>query len=395
MAITDVLKYEGDNKTFVWKHPVEDFNTGSKLIVHESQEAIFMLNGELMDVFGPGQHILETENLPLARSVFKLSTGGANAFHAELYFINLTEQMAIRWGTDSKVSYLDPVYDFPLEIGACGEMSVSVANSSKLLVKIVGTEKTFEQDKLVIYFRSFLMNRIKSVLAQEIRKENISIFEIDMHLDELSSAIKNKLDDDFLAYGVRLNSFLIMTVVKPDEDRNYLRFKDLYFRQKNDVMEAELQQKLTIIEQRTKAQSTVIEAEAIAKKRELEGYTYQQEKGFEVAKEVAGNEAVGQFSNIGVGLGMISGVGGEIGRSVSSAAGQAIQGAVAGQAPQTTAAVQEKRFCEKCGHELSEGAAFCEKCGAKIGRSDSCSSCGFVFTNDANFCPKCGTKRGE
>ncbi len=387
MAITDIIRYEGDNKTFVWKHPKQDFNTGSKLIVHESQEAIFMLNGELMDVFGPGQHILETENLPLARSVFKLSTGGVNAFHAELYFINLTEQMAIRWGTDSKVSYLDPVYDFPLEIGACGEMSVSVANSAKILVKIVGTEKSFEQDKLVVYFRSFLMNRIKSVLAQEIRRENISIFEIDMHLDELSKAIKNKLDDDFLAYGVRLNSFLIMTVVKPDEDRNYLRFKDLYFRQKNDVMEAELQQKLTIIEQRTKAQSTVIEAEAIAKKRELEGYSYQQEKGFEVAKEVARNEAVGQFSNVGVGLGMISGVGGEIGRSVSAAAGQAIQG--------VSSTVTAKRFCEKCGHELSAGAVFCEKCGAKAAQPDSCSSCGYVFMNDANFCPKCGTKRGE
>ena len=40
MSIIDIIKYEGDNQTFVWKHPVEDFNTGSQLIVHESQDAI-------------------------------------------------------------------------------------------------------------------------------------------------------------------------------------------------------------------------------------------------------------------------------------------------------------------------------------------------------------------
>ena len=181
MAITSVLKYEGDNKTFVWKHPTQDFNTGSELIVHESQEAIFMVDGKVLDTFGPGKHILETENLPVARSVMKLATGGKSAFHAELYFINLTEQMAIKWGTDSKVSYLDPVYDFPLEIGACGEMSLSVNNSNKLLIKVVGTEKNLSQEQLTTFFRAFLMNRAKSVIAQEIRDKKISIFEIDMH----------------------------------------------------------------------------------------------------------------------------------------------------------------------------------------------------------------------
>ena len=64
MPIINVIKYEGDNKTFVWKHPVTDFNTGSQLIVHESQQAIFMANGEILDVFSAGKHILETGNLP-------------------------------------------------------------------------------------------------------------------------------------------------------------------------------------------------------------------------------------------------------------------------------------------------------------------------------------------
>ena len=53
VAIASVIKYEGDNSTFIWKHPCEDFNTSSQLIVHESQEAILFLNGQALDLFGP------------------------------------------------------------------------------------------------------------------------------------------------------------------------------------------------------------------------------------------------------------------------------------------------------------------------------------------------------
>ena len=390
MAITSVIKYEGDNRTFVWKHPTEDFNTGSELIVHESQEAIFMSDGKVLDTFGPGRHILETENLPVIRSVMKLSTGGKNAFHAEIYFINLTEQMAVRWGTDSKISYLDPVYDFPIEIGACGEMSLSVRNSNNLLIKIVGTEKSLSQEQLVGFFRAFLMNRIKNILAGKIIERKISVFELDMHLEELSEEIRRKLSDDFADYGVNLNTFLITTVLKPDEDRNYLKFKDIFFRQKGDVMEAELQQRLAVIEQETKAKATVIEAEATAKKRELERYTYQQEKGFEVAKEVAKNEAVGQFSNVGVGLGMIAGIGGEIGKTVGGVAGEAVK-SVTSQGAISTGKV----FCHNCGNELMPDAVFCENCGTRIQNEEKCANCGYVFTREVKFCPKCGTKKGN
>ena len=72
----DIIKYEGDNSTFVWKHPKEDFNTNSQLIVHESQEAIFFANGQALDLFGPGRYSLETQNMPMLSKYFnKLSKG--------------------------------------------------------------------------------------------------------------------------------------------------------------------------------------------------------------------------------------------------------------------------------------------------------------------------------
>lgn len=116
MPIVSVIKYEGDNSTFVWKHPETDFNTGSQLIVHESQEALFMVNGEILDTFGAGKHELETQNLPVAKSLFKLATGGQNAFHAELYFVNLVDVMSIKWGTDSRIQYMEPVLSLYFQV---------------------------------------------------------------------------------------------------------------------------------------------------------------------------------------------------------------------------------------------------------------------------------------
>ena len=64
IGISQIIKYEGDNTTFIWKHPCEDFNSTTQLIVHESQEAIFFMNGQALDLFGAGRYALETQNIP-------------------------------------------------------------------------------------------------------------------------------------------------------------------------------------------------------------------------------------------------------------------------------------------------------------------------------------------
>ena len=122
--IADVIKYEGDNSTFIWKHPAEDFNILSQLIVHESQEAIFFRNGQALDLFGPGRYTLKTSNIPLLGQALNWVMGDQTPFHCEVYYINKTEQMSLKWGTDSKVQYIEPQYGFPISIGACGEMSL-------------------------------------------------------------------------------------------------------------------------------------------------------------------------------------------------------------------------------------------------------------------------------
>lgn len=325
--IADIIKYEGDNTTFIWKHPCEDFNALTQLIVHESQEAIFMMNGQALDLFGPGRYTLETQNIPLIGKVLNIPTGGQTPFHCEVYFINKTEQMAIKWGTDSKVQFMEPTFNFPLAIGASGEMSLRVNDSRKLLIKLVGTEDFLGQAGLTRYFRAFLMTRVKSYIAQVIQQQKINIFEIDAHLNELSAALMKLLQPDFDDYGIALERFFLTTVVKPDGEPTYEKFKSLYFRQYADITEARIRQQTQVIDAETEAQKTVIASQAMATKRAQEGYTYQQERGFDVAQDVAKNEATGQFTNMGVGLGAMAGVGGAVGGLVGNAVNGALDSA--------------------------------------------------------------------
>jgi len=332
--ICEIIKYEGDNSTFIWKHPSEDFNSLTQLIVHESQEAIFFMNGQALDLFGAGRYTLETQNIPKIGKLLNRATGDQTPFHCEVYFINKTEQMSIKWGTDSKVQYIDPQYGFPLAIGASGEMSLRAEDSRKLLLKLVGTENYLGQQKLVSFFRAFLMTRVKTYIAQVIKANAINVFEIDENLTAFSDNIHKLLIPDFADYGISLERFFVTNIVKPDGDRQYEKFKELHFRQYADIAEAKLRQQTDIIYAQTEAQKVVIDSQAQATKRAQEGYTYAQERGFDVAEKIAQNEAIGQFTNMGVGLGTMAGVGGAVGGMVGGAVTGAIN--VASQPLQPT-----------------------------------------------------------
>ena len=182
--------------------------------------------------------------------------------------------MAVKWGTDTRMEYIEPNFNFPVKIGACGEMSLRVDDARKLLIKIVGTEEYLGQAGIVRKLRAFLMIKFKPYIVKYIRENKINIFQIDEHLQIMSAAVQEALQADFAEYGMKLEHFFISTVMKPEDDENYLYFRDLNFRQYASIAEAKLQQQLGIIEQQTEAQKTVIEAQALAQKRTLEGYTY-------------------------------------------------------------------------------------------------------------------------
>ena len=281
---------------------------------------------------------------------------------------------------------------------------------------MVGTERGITQAQLVQKFRAFLMTKVKPYIVTLIRENKINIFQIDEHLQAMSQSLHEALKPDFLEYGVALERFFVTAVVKPEDDKNYQRFKQIHFRQYADVAEARLRQQVGLIDQQTAAQRMVIEAQGLAQKRSLEGYTYQDERGFDVAERVASNQAVGQFTNMGIGMGMITGVGG----SVANQVGSMLQGTLNGnaQAPQAAqpsvapaasaapvAQAAPAAVCAKCGASLPPNAKFClqcgekvvppeasevtcPKCGAKVKPGKFCLECGAPLTPPV--CPKCG-----
>ena len=234
-GLASIIKYEGDNSTFIWKHPIEDFNYGSQLIVHESQEAIFFRDGQALDLFGPGRYTLETQQLPLLEKVYSLPTDTEGTFHSEVYFINKTVQMAIKWGTPEKVRFIDPLTGTPLELGASGEMNLQVLNSRKLLVKLVGTMQGISWEEgpgftksIQASFRPLISNAVKTNLSSVITTEAIDLLEIDTKLDLISNNLRDKILPGFEEYGLTIPQFYVTNVVLPENDPNFKRIRELH-----------------------------------------------------------------------------------------------------------------------------------------------------------------------
>ena len=234
-GLASIIKYEGDNSTFIWKHPIEDFNYGSQLIVHESQEAIFFKDGQALDLFGPGRYTLETQQLPLLEKTYNLPTDTEGTFHSEVYFINKTVQMGIKWGTPEKVRFIDPLTGTTLQLGASGEMNMQVSNSRKLLVKLVGTMKGISWEEgpgltksLQASFRPLITSAVKVNLPMVINKEAIDILEIDSKLDIISTSLRDAILPGFDEYGLTIPQFYVTNVVLPEDDPNFKRIRELH-----------------------------------------------------------------------------------------------------------------------------------------------------------------------
>lgn len=434
-GLASIIKYEGDNETLVWKHPIEDFNFGSQLIVHESQEAIFFRDGQALDLFGAGRYTLQTQQLPLLEKIYKLPTDTEGTFHSEVYFVNLATQMGIKWGTDSKVRLFDPASGLHIEIGASGEFNIRVTDSRKLLLKVVGTTGGLGQEQLLGigngkgFFRSMVMTQVKSYLAQTIKENAINILEIDEHLMALSGALRERINAALDEYGLTMPEFYVSRIVTPDDDPNFRRMKEQYAEQyllvrqegirkaeaeaaaDRKAVEAQTAARMKIIgaqgeaealkiQKQAEAEAYRMQAEAEAAEMRMKGYTYQQETsrqvGMEAMKNVLGGGtnaagALGDLAGLGVSLGAMGSVIGMTKDALNPMTQDAAQmGAAVG------AAVAVGWDCPVCGHK-NITTNFCPDCGGKKPEAKTgwdCAQCG-TKNIQSRFCPNCGAKKPE
>ena len=431
-GLASIIKYEGDNETLVWKHPIEDFNLGSQLIVHESQEAIFFRDGQALDLFGPGRYTLETQQLPILEKLYQLPTDTEGTFHSEVYFVNLATQMGIKWGTDSKVRLFDPMTGMHVELGASGEFSVRVVNSRKLLVKLVGTTGELRQEQLLGgngkgLFRALVMTQVKSYLAAAIRENAINILEIDERLAELSEALRQRINPKLSEYGLEMPEFYVSRVVTPDDDPNFRRMKEqfaeayLNVRQEQirksvataeaerKAVEAQTAARMKIIgaqgdaealkiQKQAEAEAYRMQAAAEAEEMRMKGYTYQQETARKVGLEAMQNGltggsggGLGEIAGLGITLGAMGSVIGMTKDALNPVMDSAKQmGQAVGGAP------SDGWDCPECGTKNIQ-SKFCPECGAKKPEPKQgwdCPQCG-TKNIQSKFCPECGCKKPE
>lgn len=424
-GLASIIKYEGDNKTLLWKHPVEDFNLGSQLIVHESQEAVFFKDGQALDTFVAGRYTLETQQLPLIESVYGTLTDNNGTFHSEVYYINLTTQMGIKWGTDSKVRLFDPTSGLHLELGAGGEFNLRIIHGRKLLLKILGTGNKLQQTDILgmdggqNFFRTMIVTQVKTYLAQVIKELSLNILEIDAHLLTLSQELQNKINLSLEPYGIELPEFFISRIVTPDDDPNFTMMKEQYAQKyllvqqeeirkqealaaaERKTVEAETDARMKIIAAQGDAEAHRLQAQAEAQEMQMKGYTYQQETARKVGMEAmqnglggsAGGGVLGDMAALGVNLAAMGSVMGMTKEVMSPV----LEGTSSQVAPDrnisTTNQPTNNLWTCSCGQSENHGN-FCLNCGAKKPEEGWNCACGETGIK-GNFCSNCGNKKPD
>lgn len=370
MSIINVIQWNGPPSVMAWRYPNGEIMAGSQLVVREHQQAVMMKEGRMLGPFPPGRHTLSTKNLPVLKTLIGMATGGDSPFTAEVWYVNKTVDLNVRWGTSTPIQVKDPEYGIMIPVGGYGMLGVTVADAKKFLLKIAGALPTYDRDTVESHFRAILLSSIKTHIAKALLERKLSILDIAAHIRELSDDLQGLFKSEFAGYGLGVEAFRIESITTREDDPAVVRLR-----------------------------------EALARRAEMKilGTDFAQTESFEVMKRAASNEggAVGPFVGAGLGLGMGASVGGQIGSLAGHLNAQPTP-SVAKCAHCGGMNVSGARFCTSCGKDPSGvasarcgcgatvpvGSKFCAECGAPA--AVTCPKCGTVADADDKFCAGCG-----
>lgn len=189
-----------------------DFRLGSQVIVRESQTAVFYRDGKSLDTFPAGRHTITTANLPIISSVMSFFTGGNNVFTAEVYFVNMREFTDLKWGTPQPISLRDTELGYA-RVRGFGQYTMQISDPKLFVDKIVGTQGLYQTSQIEDYLRNAIISRMTDVLGENMT----SIFDLPKLMDEMSAAIKARVQDSFTAMGIALKQFMVVSLTPTDE----------------------------------------------------------------------------------------------------------------------------------------------------------------------------------
>ncbi|MHC0444264.1 SPFH domain-containing protein [Flavobacterium sp. 3-218] len=211
----DIIEFiDNSNDTIVarFERYQNEIKNEAKLVVREGQQAVFISEGVIADIFNPGTYTLNTQNLPVLTTLKGWKYGFNSPFKAEVYFVNTRNFLDQKWGTKNAVTLNDNRFGM-LELRAFGTYTFKIIDSGKFIKEVVGTNGQFTTEQIQEQLKSTIVTRFTDAIGEA----NLPVENYASNLNELSTAIFSYMKDDFEAYGMEVTKFLLENVSMPDE----------------------------------------------------------------------------------------------------------------------------------------------------------------------------------
>ncbi len=211
----DVIEWLDDtNDTLVWRFPVfnQAITDNSKLIVREGQAAVFVSEGRLSDVFGPGTYTLDTRNTPIA-SFFKSIAYQLNyPYKGDIYFVSTRQFTDNGWGTATPIILRDAEFG-PVRIRAYGVFSYRITDPAEFLRQIVGTDGLFTTDEI----NGQLKKKLVAAFSSAVGKAKIPVLDLAANYLAIGEQLATSINPTMQAnYGITLTDFTIQSISLPE-----------------------------------------------------------------------------------------------------------------------------------------------------------------------------------
>jgi len=211
----DIIEWLDDSQdTIVWRFPrhQNEIKMGAKLVVRESQNAVFVNEGKLADIFAPGTHTLSTQNLPILSTLFGWKYGFNSPFKAEVYFVSMKRFVDLKWGTANPIMLRDAEFG-PLRLRAYGTYNIRVSNVETFMKEIVGTDSSFQVEEISNQLRNMIVSRFTDLLGES----KIPVLDLAANYDELGRFATDRLAKEFGHYGLDLSKLLVENISLPPQ----------------------------------------------------------------------------------------------------------------------------------------------------------------------------------
>jgi len=218
----DIIRWENpSNELLVWKWPqnLDEIKNNSSLIVDPWLAAIFIHNGKLESIQEESwKWSLETDNTPFLSNLKNVMSGFETHDKAQVYFVKTNQITNQKWGTPNEITYIDPIYDFPVELRAFGNLTFKIIDLENFWINYVSNKS----EVLVDDIRMILIDRIAQTIASLFAKKKVSYNEVDAYTVDIANELMTATKDDFSKLGLELTDFRIEDINFTEKTQNFI-----------------------------------------------------------------------------------------------------------------------------------------------------------------------------